>query len=95
VKNFEGQPFSLIGACGRTNELRSAIESGRVTWPSFDCRQCEDSPAEIWGVTMSPANILIDKNGIVQAVNEFDEDALTARITGLLSLPTPTIIGLN
>ena len=91
MKNFEDQPFSLIGACGRTDELRAAIESGGVTWPSFDCDQCENSPAETWGVSRWPANILIDKNGIVQAVNEFGKDALEARIAGLLKLQTPTI----
>ncbi len=69
----------------KESELRQLIETEQVTWPCFYRKRSDPLPALEWGVRDWPANFLIDRCGVVRAVNLFDEQELAATIEDLIA----------
>ena len=70
-------------------ELRRLFETKQVTWPCFYWMPSDPPPALTWGVRDWPANFVIDRQGVVRAVNLFDEPKLAKLINELIEQPAP------
>lgn len=79
----------MVGVFGVSDEdeLRQLIETEAVTWPCLFWKPSDPPPALKWGVRDWPANFLIDRQGVVRAVNQFDPQELTELINDLLHQP--------
>lgn len=73
AKKYEGKPFAIVGINSDTDakELKSAMETNKISWRSFDCGEKGPlGPIPMkWNVTGWPTIILIDAKGVIRSRN--------------------------
>ena len=86
VEQFKDQDFVLLGV--NTDEARDDLlertQEKNITWRSFADGGTKGPLSSSWGVTALPTTFLIDRRGIVRAIDPSPAE-LPARIEELLA----------
>jgi alkyl hydroperoxide reductase subunit AhpC len=86
VEQFKDQDFVLLGV--NTDQARDDLAERTtkkdITWRSFADGGAKGPLTAAWGVTALPTTFLIDRKGVVRAI-DLDDHELSARIEELLA----------